>query len=165
MKLSKSTTVVADAGPLIALAIIDRLDLLRRLFRCVLIPNAVATELHLGSSRPGAQALAAARHAGWLAVVPVPDVPDRLLATVDRGEAEAIVLAQRESALLLIDESRGRTAARSENVRLFGTGAVLVRAKEKRLIPEVRTELDALQKAGYRISNVLRAEIVRLAGE
>jgi len=64
-----------------------------------------------------------------------------------------------------IDELCGRTAARAEGVRLFGTGALLVKAKEKHLISSVRTELDALQEAGYRLSKALRAEIMRLAGE
>jgi predicted nucleic acid-binding protein len=165
MRGSASTAVVADVGPLIGLAKIGRLDLLRRLFRRVLIPGGVETELRIESSRPGSLALAAAREAGWLAVVPVPHVPARLLAVLGRGEAEAIVLAERESALLMIDESRGRVAARIEGVRIFGTGAVLIEAKRRKLIQEAGPVLDALQDAGYRISSALHTEISRLAGE
>jgi predicted nucleic acid-binding protein len=114
---------------------------------------------------PGARALAAARDQGWLQVVRVVDVPARLLAAVDRGEAEAIVLAKQKRAPLLIDESRGRIAAASESVRVFGSGVVLIRAKEQGLIHEVGPALDALSKAKYRLSYALRREILRLAGE
>jgi len=64
-----------------------------------------------------------------------------LLATVDRGEAEAIALAKRHAAPLLIDESRSRMAARSEGVQVFGSGAVLIRAKERHFIRQVRPHL------------------------
>jgi predicted nucleic acid-binding protein len=165
VKKTASELVVSDAGPLIGLATIGGLIWLRRLFRSVLIPEAVATELCLDSRMPGAVALAAARDQGWLKVVPVADVPVRLLSTVDRGEAEAIVLAGQKAAPLLIDESRGRIAARSEGVRIFGSGAVLLRAKEMGLIREVRPRLDALTRAQYRLSEPLRCEILRLAGE
>jgi len=157
--------VVADAGPLIGLARIGRLELLRHLFRHVLIPDSVAVELCMGSGLPGATALAAAKDKGWLKILPVTDVPAHLSAAVDRGEAEAIVLAKRKAAPLLIDESSGRTAARSEGVIVFGTGAVLIRAKEAGLILDVRHDMDALLQARYRMSNALRTKILQLAGE
>ena len=65
------TPVVADAGPLIALARTERLDLLRRLYRRVVIPPAVHDELSIGSDRPGAKRLAGALSGDWLAVEPV----------------------------------------------------------------------------------------------
>jgi len=165
VRRSGPALVVADAGPLIGLAVIGGLNWLRKLFRKVLIPDAVAAELCLDSNMPGAAALACACERGWLQTVRVADVPARLLATVDRGEAEAIVLARQKKVRLLIDESRGRIAAKSEHVRVFGSGAVLIRAKEEGLIPLVRPVLDALSKANYRLSDGLRHEILRVAGE
>jgi predicted nucleic acid-binding protein len=157
--------VVADAGPLIGLAIIGGLPWIGKLFREVLIPEAVAAELRFDSALPGAIALALARRQGWLKMATVADVPAHLLAAVDRGEAEAIALAKQQAAPLLIDESRGRVAARSEGVVVFGSGAVLIRAKEQGLIQQVRPHLDALAQARYRLSPALRREILRLAGE
>lgn len=48
-----SREVVADAGPLIALAITGHLPLLVELFDRVLIPEAVRDELELSSERVG----------------------------------------------------------------------------------------------------------------
>lgn len=165
MKVAKPEIVVADASPMIGLAIIGALPWLEKLFREVLIPDAVAAELRLESDMPGAKALADARKQGWLKMVSVIDIPSNLLATVDGGEAAAITLAKQKRLPLLIDESRGRVAARSEGVRIFGSGAVLLKAKERQIIRHVQPHLDALTRAHYRLSEQLRREILRLAGE
>ncbi len=165
MKPKPPALVVADAGPIIGFARTNALPWLEKLFQRVLIPEAVAMELRLDSDMPGAKALAAARKQGWLRVVPVVELPARLLAVVDDGEAAAIMLAKQRGLPLLIDERRGRIAARSEGVPIFGSGAVLLKAKERKMIRSVRPHLDALAQAQYRLSPELRAEILRLAGE
>ncbi len=165
MSRGGSPSVISDAGPLIGLARIGRLEILPRLFARVLIPTSVETELDMSAPRPSSLALRAASTAGWLRAMPVQGVASRVMAALDQGEAEAIALAKDESLPLLIDERRGRIVARSEGVKVFGTGALLVSAKEHRLIPNVGAELSSLIRAGYRISQKLQAEILRLAGE
>lgn len=156
---------MSDAGPLIGLAIVHALPWLKRMFSSLLIPEAVAVELCLESDMPGAKALAVEQEQGWLQVTPVGNVPAHLLASVDRGEAEAITLASQRGLPLLIDENRGRVVARKESRSVFGTGAVLLKAKELHLIQRVGPYLDALTKSHYRISNRLRDEILARAGE
>jgi predicted nucleic acid-binding protein len=157
--------IIADTGPLIALAISGQLQVLQKLFEQILIPEAVHSELSINSSRPGALALAAALDAGWLKTVAAEPPAKRLLHTLDQGEAEAITLAVQENLPLLIDEARGRIAARKEGVRFFGTGALLIQAKHQKLIPAVKPILDLMKDAGYRISDPLRKEILKRAGE
>lgn len=158
--------VVADAGPLIGLAAIGAHAWLKVLFGGVIIPESVATELRLESAMPGAKALQEAVREGWLKVVPVHgEIPAYLETALDQGEAAAIMLAKQTGARLLIDEHRGRTAARREGVAVFGSGAVLLKAKQRKMIPEVRPYLDALSDVGYRLSGNLLRELLRLAGE
>lgn len=160
--------IAADAGPLIGLARAGLLDVLRELYQTVEIPPAVEDELRLAEERPGSRALRDAQAAGWLVTRPLRD-PERLAeleAIVDRGEAEAILLAEeRGSRFLLLDERRARVLARSRGVAMAGTGALLLTAKRRGLLGHVADALDRLAAAGYRLSPRLRAELLRIAGE
>lgn len=163
-----TSPIVADAGPLIGLARAGFLDILAKLYALVEAPLAVVDELRLNEGRPGSRALREAKAAGWLVALAV-ERPERLAGlerVVDRGEAEAILLAlERRSRFLLIDERRARALARSRGVPVVGTGGVLVAAKERGLLPNVGRALDQLADAGYRLSPSLRVEILRRAGE
>jgi uncharacterized protein len=160
--------IAADAGPLIGLARAGVLELLPELYRTVEIPPAVEDELKLAEERPGSRALRAAQAAGWLVTRALQD-PERLAdleAIVDRGEAEAILLAEeRSSRFLLLDERRGRVLARKRGIAVAGTGALLLTAKQRGLLPHVADALDRLTAAGYRLSPRLRTELLRRAGE
>jgi hypothetical protein len=59
MKLSPVTLVIADSGPLISLAVVDRLDLLQSFGTPVFVTDAVMYECTRLSSRPGADRLRA----------------------------------------------------------------------------------------------------------
>ena len=151
--------VVPDTGPLIALARVGRLDLLRRLYGQVVIPPAVHDELALDSDRPGARALAAALEAGWVAVQPAtyPGIVSEVARHLDRGEAEGIALAgQRSARFLLIDDAKGRKVARQRGVRVVGVAGMLLAAKSQGALDAVGPVLDALSRAGYRLSPARR---------
>jgi uncharacterized protein len=165
MKRANHQLIIADTGPLIALAISGQLHLLQHLFEQTLIPQAVHDELCIRSSRPGAAALADALQAGWIKAVASDPPAKRLLHTLDRGEAEAITLAGSAGCPLLIDETRGRIAASREGIRIFGTGILLLQAKRQKLIPLVEPILHRMQDSGYRISTPLRNETLKRAGE
>lgn len=160
--------VVSDTGPLIALARVGRLDLLRRLYGQIVIPSAVHDELALGSDRPGAKALAIALEAGWVSVQPAtyPDVVSEIARHLDRGEAEAIALAeQRSTRFLLIDDAKGRRIARQRGVRVAGVAGMLLAAKSQGVLGAVGPVLDELSRTGYRLSPRLIAGVLTKANE
>ena len=128
--------VVSNASPLINLAAIDELDLLRRLYGRITISKAVWTEIvRLGKGRPGSRAV---RSAKWVRVKAVRDrsLVALLLEDLDPGEAESIALARELGAhLLLIDELRARRSAKLMGLRFTGLVGVLMEAARKGLIP------------------------------
>lgn len=156
--------VVANAGPLIALARLKRLDLLPTLYGEVVVPPAVYQEATKEADFPGAQDL---KEAHWLRLMEVSDQAEarQLLFWLDRGESEAIVLAREIGATLLMDERRGRAIATTLGISVTGTVGLLLAAKAMGHIQAVTPWLDALLAAGIRLSPRLYEEARRLAGE
>ena len=73
------------------------------------------------------------------------DAVNALRTLLDRGESEAIVLAEEHNAnLLLIDERRGWKIATARSITCVGLLGVLAEAKHKRLIDECWTVLDEM---------------------
>jgi predicted nucleic acid-binding protein len=156
--------IVCNAGPLISLARIGRLDLLPALFGEIIVPPAVHREVTNDESLPGAKNLA---NADWLKIGEVQDRSsvERLLASLDSGEAEVLVLARELAATAAIDEKRGRHLAAELGVPQTGTVGILLMAKQAGLVHLVRPLLDHLVAKGVRLSSRLYEEACRLAGE
>lgn len=157
--------VVSNTSPITNLAAIGHLDLLRQMYQQVIIPEAVFQELTAqGGSHPGA----VVRQLAWVETRAVSNraVVNALQVDLDAGEAEAIALAQELAAdLLLIDEHLGRAAATRLGVRIIGLLGVLIEAKHRGLIQEIRPLVDALMKLGFRISQDLYQRVLQAAGE
>lgn len=85
--------VVADTSPIINLAAIGQLDLLRRLYGTIWIPDAVYREIvETGAGEPGAVEV---REFAWIErhAVRSTDLVTALRLELDAGEAEATALA------------------------------------------------------------------------
>lgn len=159
---------VADTGPLIALARVERLLLLHQLFGSGLIPPAVHQECRTESGRPGANRIGEALSAGWLRIAPVLDDGRSadLLRIVDGGEAEAMALClQQATRFLLIDDEKGRKAARRLEIPVVGVAGVLLVAKSRGLLATVSPVLDDLTGFGYRLSQRLLDAVRQSADE
>jgi predicted nucleic acid-binding protein len=86
---------------------------------------------------------------------------------VDRGEAEAIALAQELRAnWLLIDEREGRRLAKEAAVPVLGLVGVILIAKRAGLIPSARNLLGELERdAGIYLAEELRELALKSVGE
>jgi predicted nucleic acid-binding protein len=153
--------IVADSGPLIALARIDHLHLLRKLFRTVLIPQAVAAECLPGENRPGSKAIAQALKQGWLEKKRLAGQTTLIgRPTMGEGENAAIALAHRLGYLLLLDDKAARKVASLHQVVVVGTAGVLIEAKSKRLVRKVKPLIEDLKRCGYRLSDELVEQVL-----
>jgi predicted nucleic acid-binding protein len=155
--------IVSNASPLINLARIGKLDLLRGLYGKLLLPEAVWQEVVVdGAGQPGADEV---KEAVWIErqTAKNKQLVQALLQELDAGEAEAIVLALEAGAdWLLMDEHLGRETARHLKLRSIGLVGVLLAAKDKGLIPAIKPCLDALRDlAGFRIKDSLYTRILK----
>ena len=184
MKPGQRRVVIADAGPLIGLARIGRLDLLPRLFGTVSVTRWLGDEVLNGGEFPDLAALKAAFTEPWLQVADLADTDADAdaeasleecralinLHQIDMGEASALVLAQQlatqdTAALLLIDEHRGRQAAQHCQVAIIGTAGLLVLAKQAGAVDKLKPLLLALRGGGYFLSDRLVEAVLAQSGE
>jgi predicted nucleic acid-binding protein len=158
--------IVCNTGPLIALTMVGHLDLLARLYRRVLIPEAVFREIvGSGVERIGSTEVASA---DWLEHVSG-DLPvEPLLAKeLGPGESEVIAAAHHLGArLVLIDERRARRIAeQAYGLRVKGSAGILVAAKRAGIIPAVHPLLERMRTLGYHLSQRLIDRALVEAGE
>jgi len=161
--------VVSNATPLIYLAKIGRMDLLKEVFEEVLIPEEVKVEVVDEGKRLGerdAYIVEKAVRDGWLKVLTVEalEIPIKL----EQGEVAVLSLAKRQGFReVLVDEVSARTAARLMGLIPRGTVFVLLKALE---IEEISLNdfLDALSELvrhGFRLKEEVYLEAVRKARE
>jgi hypothetical protein len=158
--------IVSNTSPITNLAAIGQHDLLHRVFDRVVVPDAVVQELTArGIGWPGAVELAQAE---WIHVQAVQDrnLADALRLELDQGEAAAIVLALQTGAeLVLLDEQAG-AAARYLGLEVMGVVGILLRAKQRGYIPQVKPLLDRLRhQAGFFLSTPVYEHALSLAQE
>ena len=159
--------VVSDTSPVLSLARIGRLELLRLLYHQVLIPSAVHSELVAATqqlpTRIDFDSLT------WLTVARPGDRRrvEKLCEDLDIGEAEAIVLAiERQADLLLVDERRGRRTATDAGLTVTGLLGVVAHAKRAGFIDAAKPILDELiGRATFWISPALYREVLEHLGE
>ena len=97
--------VVSNTTPLIALADIGQLDLLYKLYDEIMIPEAVFDEVE---SEPARTIIS---NAEWIKKIKVhhPDRKNLFSSRLHAGEVEAIILAEEESAdLLIMDDNAAK---------------------------------------------------------
>lgn len=159
--------VVSNTSPLMNLAIIGRLDLLRHFYETVHVLQAVWDELvKQGAGKPGSEAVAAAQ---WIQTHTVQN--QHLVVTLreqlDAGESEAIALAlELKATLILVDETEGRRVATLYGLNKTGALGILLLAKKQGMIPSLKDEMDKLQQqAHFWISAPLSEKLLRAAGE
>lgn len=147
--------IITDTSCLILYDKINELDILRKTFSSLIVTPQVAEEF--GADLPN-----------WIKVKPIQDTEQysQLIDELGRGEASSIVLAQEiRGSLLIIDEKRGRRVAKSLRIEIIGSLGILLKAKQKGIIKTVRSILEKIGRTNFRISKVIKEELLRRANE
>ena len=158
--MQDNSLVISDTSPLLNLALIDRLDLLKSQFDSITIPSQVWDELTGGDS--GLNSLRELREEGFLSIVEVErsSLFIEIFRELDLGETAAICYAiQQDAELLLLDEKEGRRVARRHDLEVTGVLGILLKGTKAGNV-EMKQELDALREAGFWISEDLYSKVL-----
>lgn len=157
--------VVSDTSPVVCLSHLNKLKLLEELFEQVLIPGSVYDELFDSKIIKK----------DFLQINPFfkikspvnRNLVNKLKKQLDIGESEAIALSIEEKPeFLLIDESLGREIALLYHLSIKGTLGILLLAKERSLIDEIKPLINKLQmEINFRINPSLLQLVLQKANE
>ena len=154
--------IISDASPLIVLLKTNKLSILKELFQKIIIPEAVHKEI---TAKEHEKTIF--NKIEWIETRKIrnTDLTTLLEKLIDRGEAEAIVLAKELKATLLIDDAKARKHAKLLNINIIGTLGLLKIAKNRGLIPSVKKTIDNMLAEGYYIEDKLVQKILKDVGE
>jgi predicted nucleic acid-binding protein len=157
--------VISNTSPLFYLHRLRHLDLLQKLYQRVIVPEAVADELKAGRNQ-GEDDPDIADY-NWIEVraVRVPELV-RLITDLGAGEAQVLALAPEEpGSLVILDDRLARQVATLQNLRLTGTAGMILKAKQEGHIAAVAPLLTRLTQLDFRLSDAVKARILKLAQE
>ncbi len=153
--------LIADSSALVALSIVDKLDVLEKLFGEVYVPRAVYNEV---SQENKAESYKLKNYC-----------KDRVLdiqasanfnITLGKGESEAIVLYTEQNAnFLLCDDKKAKKFAQSFGLKVIGSLGILLKAKERSFLSEIAPLIDILRGSRIFIDDKTYALVLGMAGE
>lgn len=152
--------IIGDSSALVALATMNRLDLLESIFGKVYVPQAVYDEVTI-LGKP--QSITLKKF--LLDKIIHIDLTITQMG-LGRGELEAIALYNHlDSNFLLIDDRRAKKFAKLNGVNVIGSLGVMILAKEKGLIESIKDDLEKLKQADIFISESLIDKVLMSVGE
>lgn len=162
--------VICNTSPLVGLMKIGRLNLLPQLFDEVIIPQAVLDELCADPKRHSSESeqILAMVNRQELHVYTVKNeaAVKLMYGKLHYGELEVIVGAKELGlTVAVIDERAARKTAQAFLIQTLGILGILLLAKERGLVQEIKPDLDHLRASGYRIADPLYEKILRDANE
>jgi predicted nucleic acid-binding protein len=153
--------VIVNASPILALHDIGCLDIMRKLYGKVTIPEAVRREVTVRDTHT-------LDGYAWISVAEIADTAMRELFTsaLHDGEVEVMILAKEQNAdLVILDDGLARRHAKYLKLNVTGTVGVLLRAKQNGIISEVKPILDKLIQRGLYLSDDVYRDVLKIASE
>jgi predicted nucleic acid-binding protein len=146
--------VVADTSPINYLVLIGHIEILPAIYGEVLVPQAVMDELQ-DSDAPSEVRNWLSAPPQWFRISSMTFQADPLLDRLDRGERDAILLAESIRAdRLIIDDLDGRLEAANRKLAVIGTLGILSEAARRNLL-DLSNALAALMTTNFHVSPAL----------
>jgi len=153
--------LIADSSALIALSIVNELEVLDKLFGQICIPRAVYNEIIQENKKESEKLLK-------YCADKVADIhtDSNFNITLGLGESEAIMLYKEKNAdFLLCDDKKARKFAQSFNIQVIGSLGILLKAKEKKYIEKILPSIELLRSSRIFIDDNTYKIVLEMAGE
>ena len=167
-KPARAALIVADAGPLIALAVGGVLPFCIKMLNGLVVPEAVLLECTEDISAPGAAILQSLSKAGKFEIIPaISLLPlDAAYAQgLGGGEIAVLSYAAQHALLAMVDERRARRVAVRLGVPVIGSGTLVAQLKRQGLIQSVKPVLSSWKQPGYFVAEPVLRDILSMAAE
>ena len=166
--------VVYDAGPLIHLAQIGQLQLLKNLFKRISITAKVKNETVDEGINHGfvdAQIIGKAIQDGWITIEYVCENPsgsiERLVTgeNISHADAETLLLAKNKNAELLVDDKVVADLAKMYGLRIWNTWTILLESLGEGFIEiqDINKAINELGQKRHKLSEKQAEEILKAA--
>jgi predicted nucleic acid-binding protein len=156
--------VVSNTTPIISLLKIGKLKIFKDLYGEIFIPQEVFNEIETGKNKEFYTDLS---KIDWIKIEKINNEKSlSYFLDLDKGEAEAIVLAtEKEADLIILDESLGRFHAKHTGLKVTGTIGILLKAKQLGHINELKPLLFELRTKNVWLSDGFIENALKLANE
>jgi predicted nucleic acid-binding protein len=143
--------VIVDTSVLIALEKIDLLQILCKIYKEIILPEAVVREF----GNINFECYSVKKVESRLINVLMQDL------NLGKGEAEVIALAYETNFKVLIDDLKARKVAENLGLSISGSIGVLLKAEKLGIIDSALKKTQELKEMGFYVSNELLSEIAK----
>lgn len=147
--------VIADTSCLILFSKIELLYILHSLYSDVLVTPEVANEF----AEPLPE---------WINIQPASPENIYLFENYNLGIGEITSLAlaiELKNSIIILDDGKAKKIAKSHNLNVTGSLGIIVKAKEKNIVPCVKDVLIKIKVTNFRLTSSLETLILKIAGE
>ena len=158
--------VIVNSTPLIALCHVNQLNILRQLYGEITIPKAVYDEISVKEESVCKKSVDEAL--GW---IHIQEIQNQLAKTMFKsqlhdGEVEVMILAmEQQASVVVIDDRNAKKYAKYLDLPVTGTLGVLMKAKQKGYLSELKPVLDVMIQNGIYIKPSLVELCLKQVGE
>jgi predicted nucleic acid-binding protein len=156
---------VVNASPIILLAKINLVDLLKQLGPPVVIPGAAVAEIQRRGPTDGA--VLALIQSPWLLTVDPPTVAP-VVAAYKLGAGESAVLTHalaNTGSGVILDDQAARNCATALGIPHQGTLGLVINAKQQGIVVAARPLVERLRQEGMYLSDQLMNQVLAQVGE
>jgi hypothetical protein len=143
--------VIVDTSVLIALEKIDLLQILCKIYKEIILPEAVVREF----GNVNFECYSVKKVESRLINVLMQDL------NLGKGESEVIALAYETNFKVLIDDLKARKVAENLGLSISGSIGVLLKAEKLGIIDSALKKTQELKEMGFYVSNELLSEIAK----